>query len=108
LQVGAVNVPIYPTITEADYKFIFNDAEIKIAFVSDANLLGKIQSIAADVPSLTHIFTFDKVDGGTHWLEFLKSGDNDTQAAVEELKNNLDPEQLATIIYTSGTTGLPK
>src|SRR5450631_3763171 len=45
LQVGAVHVPIYPTISEEDFKFIFNDAEVKMVFVSDADLYSKVQNI---------------------------------------------------------------
>src|ERR1017187_1101409 len=61
LQIGAVNVPVYPTISEHEYRFIFNDAEIKYAFVSDKNLFTKISNIKSDVPSLKGIFSFDKV-----------------------------------------------
>ena len=44
LQIGAVNVPVYPTISEGEYKFIFNDAEIKYAFVEGAALFEKINA----------------------------------------------------------------
>ena len=49
LQVGAVNVPVYPTITEHEYKFIFNDAQIKYVFVSDKNLFTKISNIKSEI-----------------------------------------------------------
>lgn len=108
LQVGAVNVPVYPTISESDYEFIFNDAEVKLVFVSDEGLMQKIQNIKSKVPSLQAIYSFDQTSG-THWSEFLKLGDDQSlQTKVEELKADVKPEQLATIIYTSGTTGTPK
>jgi len=108
LQVGAVNVPVYPTISESDYEFIFNDAEVKLVFVSDEGLMKKIQNIKSKVPSLQAIYSFENTTG-THWNEFLKLGDDKTlQARVNELKAAVKPEQLATIIYTSGTTGTPK
>ena len=108
LQIGAVNVPVYPTISEHEYKFIFNDAEIKYAIVSDKNLANKIASIKAEVPSLQGIFTFDKVEGFKHFSEFLEIGNGGDVAEIEKLKASVAPETLATIIYTSGTTGNPK
>ncbi len=108
LQVGAVNVPVYPTISEHEYKFIFNDAEIKYAFVSDKNLFAKISSIKSEVPSLIEIYSFDKVEGCKHFSEFLALADGGDLQQVEQIKASVKPETLATIIYTSGTTGNPK
>ncbi|HLP49428.1 MAG TPA: long-chain fatty acid--CoA ligase [Chitinophagales bacterium] len=108
LQAGAVNVPVYPTISEDDYKFIFNDAEIKYAFVSDKGLATKIANIKSLVPSLKDIFTFDKVEGFKHFSEFLEIGSGGDVAEIEQRKAAVTPETLATIIYTSGTTGNPK
>ena len=108
LQVGAVNVPVYPTISEHEYKFIFNNAELKYAFVSDKNLFTKISNIKSDVPSLLEIFSFEKVDGCKHFSEFIAMGEGGDLNEVEKLKAAVDPESLATIIYTSGTTGDPK
>jgi hypothetical protein len=71
LQIGAVNVPVYPTISEHEYKFIFNDAGIEYAFVSDKNLFNKISSIKSEVPTLKEIFSFEKVDGCKHFSDFL-------------------------------------
>ncbi|HWB62621.1 MAG TPA: long-chain fatty acid--CoA ligase [Chitinophagales bacterium] len=108
LQVGAVNVPVYPTISEHEYRFIFNDAGIKYAFVSDKNLYNKIANIKADVPTLQEIYSFDKVEGCKHFSEFLALGQGGDIAEVEKLKAAVNPASLATIIYTSGTTGNPK
>ena len=108
LQIGAVNVPVYPTISEHEYKFIFNDAEIKYAFVSDKNLFAKISNIKSDVPSLIEIYSFEKVDGCKHFSEFLALADGGDISQVEKLKASIKEETMATIIYTSGTTGNPK
>lgn len=108
LQVGLVNVPIYPTISESDYRFIFNDASIKLAFVADKDLFDKISSIKKDCPDLLDIYTFDKIDGAKNWQEFLQLGSLQEQDAVNVAKNSIEPSTLATIIYTSGTTGVPK
>lgn len=108
LQIGAIGVPIYPTISEADYKFIFNDAEVKLCVVSDEELLGKVKAIEGEVPTLNGVYTFDDIPGATSWKEILKLGEEGDQAEVDQLKSQCDPDGLATLIYTSGTTGLPK
>ena len=108
LQVGAIDVPVYPTISEDDYKFIFNDAEIKMCIVSDADLLKKIQNIKSSVPTLGEIYTFNKVDGAKHWTEILENGKDGSDEEVQQLKDGIKATDLATLIYTSGTTGTPK
>jgi long-chain acyl-CoA synthetase len=108
LQVGVVNVPIYPTISEADYKFIFNDAGIKYVFVADLDLFTKINNIKGDCPALIDVFTIDEVTGGKGFETFLNIGKEVEDIMVENAKNVVQPDQLATIIYTSGTTGTPK
>lgn len=108
-QIGAVSVPVYPTISAEDYEFIFNNAEVKYCFVSDADLLAKVLKIKASVPSLQGIFTFDQVEGAANWNEVLDLGNShDNQFEVTDLANSINTEDLATIIYTSGTTGRPK
>ena len=108
LQVGAIDVPIYPTITEDDYRYIFNDAEIKMCFVGDAELFKKVSNIKKDVPSLNKIYTFEQVENAEHWESFLKLGDDGDQSEVEKIMAGISEEDLATLIYTSGTTGTPK
>ncbi|PKB15347.1 long-chain fatty acid--CoA ligase [Flavobacterium sp. 5] len=109
LQTGAQNVPIYPTITEEDYDYILNHSEAMYVFVSDLELYNKINAIKGNVPSLKEVFSFNEIDNCKNWTELLKLGeDTSNQDAVEERKNNVSTEDLATIIYTSGTTGRPK
>lgn len=108
LQAGLVNVPVYPTISEHEYNFIFNDASIKYAFVEDKNLYDKIKSIQPNVPSLIDIYTFDEVAGAKNWKDFLATAEGNDFSEVEAIKASIKPNDLATIIYTSGTTGNPK
>jgi len=109
LQIGAINVPIYPTISENDYKYIFNHAEVKYCFLSDEALFAKANSVKSEVKSLKGIFSFDKVKDCSFWEEvFTYGSDLSLQEQVDELKNKVKPNDLATIIYTSGTTGVPK
>jgi len=108
MQVGAVNVPVYPTITEADYVFIFNDAEVKIVFVSSEELYQKVQNIRSQVPTLKEVITFNKVNGATHFSEFLERCKNGSNDELQSRMKAANKDDLATIIYTSGTTGFPK
>jgi len=109
LQTGAQTVPVYPTISQEDYEYILNHSEAKYCFISDVEVLTKLNAIKANVPSLIGVFTFNEIAGEKHWSDLLAIGkDTSTQNYVEERKNNVKPSDLATIIYTSGTTGKPK
>lgn len=109
LQLGAINVPLYPTIAAEDYKYILNHSECQYCFVSDAEVYAKLKSIQKSVKSLKGVYSFDTLEGCDHWSTLLESGAAlDNQEAVEAAKASVLPEDLATIIYTSGTTGVPK
>lgn len=109
MQVGVVNVPIYPTLSESEFKFILNDAGVKYVIVSDAGLFQKIDRIKNEVPSLKGIYTFNKVEGAMHWSELTNLGQQlNNKNEIDEIKKGIQPSDLATLIYTSGTTGTPK
>ena len=109
LQIGAVDVPIYPTMTEADYEYIFNHSESIYCFVSNDELYQKVTNILSKCEHMKKVFTFEQYNGMNHWSEVLALGADQTrQADVEKARDAVKPEDLATIIYTSGTTGLPK
>ncbi|WP_347925289.1 AMP-binding protein [Pontimicrobium sp. SW4] len=108
LQVGAQNVPIYPTIGKEDYEYILNHSEAIYCFVSDKEIIDKLNAIKGNT-KLKEVFTFDDIKGEKNWKEVLKIGkDVSNQDEVENRKNNVTPDDLATLIYTSGTTGKPK
>ena len=109
LQVGAQTVPIYPTISPEEYEYVLNHSESKYCFVSDQVVLDKLNAIKQNIPSLKEVFSFDEISGCRNWKELLELGaDESNQPDVEHRKDNVKPEELATIIYTSGTTGKPK
>lgn len=107
-QVGAIVVPIYPTISDIDYVYIFNDAKLKYVFVGNEDLHNRIQALRNDIPALVDIYTFDHVEGAKHYEEILSLGTDVEPSRIRALKANVRNEDLATIIYTSGTTGNPK
>ncbi len=109
LQTGAQNIPIYPTISENDYEYILNHSEAVYCFVSDVEVLRKVNLIKQNVPTLKEVYSFNEIENCKNWKELLVFGeDQSNQDVVEDRKNNVKPEELATIIYTSGTTGQPK
>lgn len=109
LQLGAQNVPIYPTISDEDYAYILNHSGASYCFVSCGEVLQKINSIRAEVPGLKEVYSFDTLPGCKNWSKLLELGaDTAGQEKVESLMAAVKTGDLATIIYTSGTTGRPK
>ncbi|WP_282180123.1 AMP-dependent synthetase/ligase [Maribacter stanieri] len=109
LQLGAQNVPVYPTISEEDYAYVLNHSEAKFCFVSCGEVYEKVTAIKDQVKSLENVYSFDELSNCENWEKVLELGtDTSNQHEVEELMNAVNPNDLATLIYTSGTTGRPK
>ncbi len=108
LQIGCVHVPIYPTISDIDLKYILHDADVKLIVVSSIELWDKIQTAIEGI-TLKGAFTFNDIPGKPHWTAILDEGrKNQQQNELETIKNSIDADDLATLLYTSGTTGVPK
>jgi long-chain acyl-CoA synthetase len=109
LQLGAVTVPIYPTITAPEYEYVLNHSESQYCFISDVEILEKLNTVRKNIPTLKEVYSFDSIPNCTSWTSLLsEEEDSKTQELVEAAKAAVDSEDLATIIYTSGTTGVPK
>lgn len=109
LQIGAQNVPIYPTISDEEYAYVLNHSESKYCFVSCREVFDKVKAIEKQVPSLQGVYSFDDLQDCKSWKEVLKAGeDYSNQEEVEKIMSEVKPHDLATLIYTSGTTGRPK
>ncbi|MGB2172032.1 MAG: AMP-dependent synthetase/ligase [Flavobacteriaceae bacterium] len=107
LQLGGTTVPIYPTISAAEYEYVLNHSESRLCFISDNDIFEKLNSIQANT-SLEGVYSFEPVKGCDSWTILFDEDDPALQAKVEAAKNAVQPTDLATIIYTSGTTGRPK
>lgn len=103
-QIGAISVPMYPTITTEDYRYIFEHAEVKMVFVGDQEILEKVKAANPELK----VLSFQKLDGVDFWKDFMKSGENGDLQILEDSKASVETDDLFTIIYTSGTTGRPK
>lgn len=109
LQVGAVLVPLYPNNSEDNYHFIFDNANIRMVFVEDSEILKKVKNVSKRTTShLQGIYTFNKIENNHHWSELINLADETNRKILDERINNVKESDIATVIYTSGTTGEPK
>lgn len=109
LQIGAQDVPIYPTISQEDYEYVLNHSEATYCFVSDEEVFQKVNNIKGNVSSLKEVYSYNDITGCKSWNEVLELGKDDSnQEDVEKLMASVKEDDLATLIYTSGTTGRPK
>jgi long-chain acyl-CoA synthetase len=107
-QVGAIGVPVYPTIDSDSYAYIFNDSDVKLCIVSDQELADKVNAIKGQVATLTDVYSFVPCDGAEIWTNLKEDSNEELDAEVEKRKAAIQPDDLVTLIYTSGTTGNPK
>ena len=107
-QIGAVVVAIYPNISDNDYEFILNDAEIKFCFVSNDALYQRLLGIKDRIPNLEQVYTFNTYPHTPNWIELISKGISISDEVLQTKMDNVKPTDLATLIYTSGTTGNPK
>jgi long-chain acyl-CoA synthetase len=107
-QVGAISVPIYPTLTIDDFQYILHEAEVRFIFVGDAGLFRKLIDVVATAPTMEEMYTFDTVKSAKHWSSVTAMADESNRQKLEDRKAAITPDDLLSIIYTSGTTGNPK
>ena len=108
-QIGAVMVPIYPTISEEDYKIILNNCEAGICILEGIAVLNKIEAIKPETPTLKSIYTFVERGNYPFFANLIELGKQHPHTEeIEQRKASVDEMSCATIIYTSGTTGVPK
>ncbi|NDV45570.1 long-chain fatty acid--CoA ligase [Paludibacter sp. 221] len=110
MQIGAVSTPIYPTISQDDYRYILNHAEMKIIFIEGKDLRRKLEPILPEVKTLEHIYTFvDQGNGYSYLDQLIEIGkQNPRPEELRAMKETINEHDVATMIYTSGTTGNPK
>lgn len=107
MQLGAYQIPLYPTLAEHDIKFIIENAEVSIVFVNDEVLYHKVAAVCKEIKHPVQIFTLNKVEGANHWEDLITIG-KDTTVDLQAYRDAVTPEDILTLIYTSGTTGTPK
>ena len=110
-QIGAVHVPVYPTISADDYEYIFNHSECKLVFVADQGGYRRISAVVPKVKTIQKVFSFNNIDGVENLSSLVELGEKSKVYYEKELmhiKQNIHDDDVVSIIYTSGTTGLSK
>ncbi|HZP06573.1 MAG TPA: long-chain fatty acid--CoA ligase [Terracidiphilus sp.] len=112
LAIGAVDVPIYPTLTGEHIAELVRDAGCRIAVVSTRQQFDKLNSVRGQT-QLERIVMMDAPapEGAVAMSELLAGADaksSERDPVFDALVRSVQPPDLATLIYTSGTTGEPK
>lgn len=115
---GAVDVPVFPTLTARQLEYTYNNCSASIIIVSNSFQLNKIVSMRSEIPSLEHIIvmnnegvnTAENIHGFSDVVELGKKSMPQEERAAQFVQKAqaVAPDDLCTIIYTSGTTGNPK
>lgn len=109
MQVGAISVPVYPTISENDYRHIVSHSGMKMVFVEGVEVMNKIAAIMPDAPELQYVYTFINREEFPYLEQLMDMGEeNASPAELQRRRDAVSPDDCSTIMYTSGTTGLPK
>jgi long-chain acyl-CoA synthetase len=110
-MIGVVHVPIYPTISDEEYRFILEHSDARMLIVSDVILYRRLKEIAGEIESIKEIYTFNDVRDAANWSEIIDLGEQERIQRKDEqlaIRESISEDDLASIIYTSGTTGNPK
>ena len=115
LFAGAIDVPIYPTLTPAQVRYILNDSGSRVLIVSNHKKFLQVKDILDECPAVEQVVLFEGAGIETAEVmtlaELEKRGQSleaEQPGLIDDLAHRIAPDQLATIIYTSGTTGEPK
>ena len=108
-QIGAIHVPVYPTISAEDYNYILNHADVKYIFISGKDLLRKIAHLLLKIKHIEGVYSFEEVQDYPHFNKLVEKGKGSGRIdELKKIKSGIDKDDVATLIYTSGTTGFPK
>ena len=108
-KAGGITVPVYPTVSKDDFRYIFGHSQMRLCFVSGKNIYSKVEEIRPELPFLQGVYTIDPLSDIPSLDDFLRGGDDlSWQEKMEKVASSITEDDIATLIYTSGTTGTPK
>jgi long-chain acyl-CoA synthetase len=108
MQIGAYQIPLYPTLASHDINFILENASVDVIFVADEQLFLKVKAVVEQLGRSIRIYSFDQVPGAVHWKSLLEPHPQDQPIDLDVYRADVKPDDILTLIYTSGTTGTPK
>jgi long-chain acyl-CoA synthetase len=110
-MLGLVHVPVFTSLSPGEIEYIINNSGAVMIIISDRKLFKSVSPALYNTGLSEYVYTFDEVEGVRNWSEIVEKGrscSEQTRIAAETIKNQIRPEDFATLIYTSGTTGKPK
>jgi long-chain acyl-CoA synthetase len=112
---GVIDVPIYPTLTPPQVRYILNDSGASVLVLENSRKLHELETILFECPEVKHVLIFESdaaTEASVLTLEQIEEKGKELKlqrpGIVEDLSSQTTADDLATIIYTSGTTGEPK
>jgi len=110
-MIGVIHVPVFTSLSVADYQYIIRHSDARMIIVSDAKIYKNINPVVEQSGMSLYICSFDDVAGIRNWKEIIETGkkcSDKHRHTVETIKKSVLPGDFATLIYTSGTTGKAK
>lgn len=108
---GMVHIPVYPTLSEDEYSYIFEHSDAKIIFIGNSQLYKKVYPVVEKMKNSLKVYLMDDSNDIDCLANIYKIGEENKEKyceVVEKIKEETSPDEMATMIYTSGTTGTPK
>jgi long-chain acyl-CoA synthetase len=105
---GAVAVPVYPTNSPSECKWVAGDSGARAIFCENEGQLAKIDEVRGDLPELAHVIGIDRGGGQPTLDELRERGRRRDRGELSARQEQVSPDDPHTIVYTSGTTGAPK
>ena len=110
-MIGVVHVPLYTSLSKAEYENILKHSDARFVFISDSKLLKKLKPVIDKISTIESAYTFDFIENEKNWMEIISLGQKSAvyyKNELEKIKSDIQPKDFASLIYTSGTTGTPK
>jgi long-chain acyl-CoA synthetase len=112
---GTIDVPIYPTLTPPQVRYILNDSGACVLFLENRQKFDELKEALGECPEIKHVIFFEPngvtPEDGLTLAQVEENGralEQREPGRIARLSAETKPDDLATIIYTSGTTGEPK